>query len=408
MTSFSRKYLFAISCIAFFINSAVSSDYVPVYLWQTNKATNNVPALPHVSSETFTELLRERLGKDTIVVSFVEPNLSPEDFSAVTASGEQVFSQLSQLRSGASTAYLPLVQEPVSALQKLFADDIATVQAQDFEVNSVKTAAIIVDLNDIGDDEDRATMLARHDKTIADIYIQLSKKYTNVVALFTAFEASWVTPEDVLNRKVRDTQQGVNPKADEDGVSWVVKDDRLLMYTSEASKLTLDGTDFIIDEQYSVTSQDPQDGTFTVRIKKAAGDPETELTFNIGRGYWALTNITVEQGGKNITLRTKKINPPASFSYQCTSQVFADSTGKNKWTLKNWQVQPFVNEQNHTAFGDPYFCVGFTSVPIWSGLFVTFILATIMAVGLMMMLDMKTMDRFDDPKGKTIIVNTSE
>lgn len=72
------------------------------------------------------------------------------------------------------------------------------------------------------------------------------------------------------------------------------------------------------------------------------------------------------------------------------------------------QIQPF-NSTNHTyAFGDAYDCVGFTTAPIWSGLFVTFILVLIMTFGLTMMMEIKTMDRFDDPKGKTITVNVSE
>lgn len=71
------------------------------------------------------------------------------------------------------------------------------------------------------------------------------------------------------------------------------------------------------------------------------------------------------------------------------------------------QVQAYAVQHN-SSFGDAYDCVGFTSAPIWSGLFVTFILALIMTFGLTMMMDIKTMDRFDDPKGKTITVNVSE
>ena len=67
-----------------------------------------------------------------------------------------------------------------------------------------------------------------------------------------------------------------------------------------------------------------------------------------------------------------------------------------------------MNNTNTSQFGDPIYCIGFTSAPIWSGIFVTFILVTIMSIGLSMMMDIKTMDRFDDPKGKTITINVSE
>jgi len=36
------------------------------------------------------------------------------------------------------------------------------------------------------------------------------------------------------------------------------------------------------------------------------------------------------------------------------------------------------------------------------------ILSIILAFGLVMIIDIKTMDMFDDPKGKTITINTSE
>ncbi|KOB75241.1 putative vacuolar ATP synthase subunit S1 [Operophtera brumata] len=60
------------------------------------------------------------------------------------------------------------------------------------------------------------------------------------------------------------------------------------------------------------------------------------------------------------------------------------------------------------VFGDSFHCVGFFSAPIWSGLFVVFILLSITFYGILMMMDIRTMDRFDDPKGKTITINAGE
>jgi len=59
-------------------------------------------------------------------------------------------------------------------------------------------------------------------------------------------------------------------------------------------------------------------------------------------------------------------------------------------------------------FGSAYDCVYFFTAAIWSGIFVFTILAMIMASGLVMIIDIRTMDMFDDPKGKTITINTSE
>lgn len=52
--------------------------------------------------------------------------------------------------------------------------------------------------------------------------------------------------------------------------------------------------------------------------------------------------------------------------------------------------------------------VTFFTIPILSGLFVTSLLVTIVLLGLSMIFDIKTMDQFDDPKGKTVTINASE
>ena len=59
-------------------------------------------------------------------------------------------------------------------------------------------------------------------------------------------------------------------------------------------------------------------------------------------------------------------------------------------------------------FGQPDDCVGVFTIPILSGIVVTLLLLAILAYGIGMMANITTMDRFDDPKGKTITVNVSE
>lgn len=53
-------------------------------------------------------------------------------------------------------------------------------------------------------------------------------------------------------------------------------------------------------------------------------------------------------------------------------------------------------------------CVPFFTIPIWSGLLVTFLLLFIVAWGIDMMMNIHTMDRFDDPKGKPLVFNAQE
>ncbi|KAA0198193.1 hypothetical protein HAZT_HAZT004096 [Hyalella azteca] len=55
-------------------------------------------------------------------------------------------------------------------------------------------------------------------------------------------------------------------------------------------------------------------------------------------------------------------------------------------------------------FSPTWDCVGFFTIGIWSGLLASLLAVFILAVGLGMLANIKTMDRFDDPKGKTIFV----
>lgn len=120
-------------------------------------------------------------------------------------------------------------------------------------------------------------------------------------------------------------------------------------------------------------------------------------------GYYTLTKVNYEPG--NIELRTTRdISFPFSFSYHCSPKtVFANGT--TYLSITDMQVQ--VDHKNAT-FSDAYDCVGFTSIPIWTGIFVTAILGLIMIWALTMIMDIRTMDRFDDPKGKTITISSAE
>lgn len=121
-------------------------------------------------------------------------------------------------------------------------------------------------------------------------------------------------------------------------------------------------------------------------------------------GYYTLSKVNYEIDNKVESLLTKRdISFPFNFSYHCSPQtVFTNDS--IYLSIMEMQVQIDSN----ATFNDAYDCVGFTSIPIWTGIFVTIILGLIMIWALIMIMDIRTMDRFDDPKGKTITISTSE
>lgn len=134
------------------------------------------------------------------------------------------------------------------------------------------------------------------------------------------------------------------------------------------------------------------------------GSMTLEFFFQIKSvGYYTLTKVTYKT--PNVELRTKRdISFPFKFSYHCSPRtVFANGTTYLSITEMQVQIDP-----KNATFSEAYDCVGFTSIPIWTGIFVTAILGLIMVWALTMIMDIRTMDRFDDPKGKTITISSAE
>ena len=57
-----------------------------------------------------------------------------------------------------------------------------------------------------------------------------------------------------------------------------------------------------------------------------------------------------------------------------------------------------------SSFSDAWDCVGFFSIGVWASLLVTLLAVIVLTIGLFVLSDIKTMDRFDDPKGKSIMI----
>lgn len=73
-------------------------------------------------------------------------------------------------------------------------------------------------------------------------------------------------------------------------------------------------------------------------------------------------------------------------------------------TLKRLQLYP----QEGESFPESYDCATWFTSTLWVGTVVSIFYIFILFVAVLYLLDVKTNDRFDDPKGKTITVNVSE
>jgi V-type H+-transporting ATPase S1 subunit len=145
--------------------------------------------------------------------------------------------------------------------------------------------------------------------------------------------------------------------------------------------------------------------------------------FTEKNSYWRATSADVDLHSgdgtwNNHTLTLAKwidLSVPLGKSYSCTPPLnyyenITTKVGINL-ILNGVQVEAFINRdgsENSGKFSDSWDCVGFFTIGIWAGLLSTLLLVFILTIGLAMLADIKTMDRFDDPKGKTIFVPNTQ
>jgi len=420
-----RRFGFEIlfCCFVLLVSGSYGADFVPVFVWESSKPTDvkiTSPALKKYSTDEFADFFVNKLSlfsKKPLVVVFTEENLSVEDFSWQDLTESSAFPYLeSVITRAANVDFLPSVDNPIRALRRL--DKLGykwqTVQDPDtMTVPELGGVVMEVKLEDAKGDEDRPDFLRRHDKIISRVYSRLVSQRDNVVGVYTGRFNSWIEPENepVLHRVRRLLAESTT-----NATSLLLNTSNTLIYASNKPNLTVSGVSSNLTLlQTSVTKKET--ATFQSARAKFSTNSSDQIILEFffynstsSIGYWSLENVTYSVNSPNRTDEIPltpefSIIAPVTFSYHCSSKTVFQGTNVTL-TLENFQAQPYMDKS--AAFGDAYNCEPFFTPPIWSGIFVTSILALIMIWGLVMIMDIRTMDQFDDPKGKTITVNVAE
>lgn len=172
------------------------------------------------------------------------------------------------------------------------------------------------------------------------------------------------------------------------------------------------GTEPIVDVDISALAVNVQQNASDVHlmgVKLTAGTEIFDMLIELSGGTWFVQKF--EYKGRRFFPVGGRISAYDGKSYGCIELILSDA--RTLIRFEDVQIQPlFHPDEEHKAierFADrANDCTGFFSPAIWGALFVVIILLSIMTVGITMMLDIKTMDRFDDPKGKTITINAQE
>ncbi|XP_077468548.1 ATPase H+ transporting accessory protein 1a [Stigmatopora argus] len=136
------------------------------------------------------------------------------------------------------------------------------------------------------------------------------------------------------------------------------------------------------------------------------------------RRWFTLDAVELEYDGTKATFNgSRNIYAPAEYSYRCESvssfrwpQLVPRSSKDpaNQWrvSFEDFQIQGFNVSGGKFSYASD--CAGFFSPGIWMGLMTSLLMVLVLTYGLHMIMQLHTMDRFDDPKGPAISVPQTE
>uniref|UniRef100_A0A182P5S7 V-type proton ATPase subunit S1/VOA1 transmembrane domain-containing protein n=1 Tax=Anopheles epiroticus TaxID=199890 RepID=A0A182P5S7_9DIPT len=368
---------------------AARASSVPVFVWGKPSVTY-VPALSRYTSSEFAALVEAQIDEKTFTIVFAEDRLSAENLSQCKLKTQTCFKNLQKLER---KSYLPSVEEPLSVLEGSNAQSVQLRADGTLSERIVPQAGGIVIVNLSGDD------FASHDALIDALYGRLHKEYPNMVAIYTG-----KTPSFSYSSLVRKTRQ-----AEPEPVKETLMIDGFLMVYEKFMFGQADAAELTVAKLTQATKVENTTSE-AMQIQLTGAGAQVDLFFLLTQGSWEITGVRFDN--QDYYLR-HRVHVNQHFSYSCNQWEYYSTDLQKKIVFEEVQLQPFWPGADGTPpvsnrFGDAWYCVGFTTGGILSGLFLVLIFIIIGSYGIAWMMDIRTMDRFDDPKGKTITVSAAE
>lgn len=167
---------------------------------------------------------------------------------------------------------------------------------------------------------------------------------------------------------------------------------------------TYNFTELTVDAKKANVTGDLWD---VVEVDIKGGTPAIDVKLEISQSamHWKLSKVTYDS--KEYPMIDVGANWP--LSYACNEISVFHYNNPAVLIFTGFQIEPnFIKDHKILSYGYANNCTGFFSAVIWGALFVIFLLIGILAIGLSFIMDINTMDRFDDPKGKTITINAAD
>ncbi|KAL3285819.1 hypothetical protein HHI36_000341, partial [Cryptolaemus montrouzieri] len=351
---------------------------------------DNYFPLQIISQDSFEMILTKKSEEKPIIIVFLEETLSPEDFSLRSDDGSTVFPTLSTFVDLFKVSYLPYAENPVESIQKIpksfrNIDEMAVFRNSSLYLNEV----IIFSLNDSRNNETRKDMFSRHDCTIFRLHSLLLQLQENILAIYTARHEMRSSVQHLSYHRSKKLLQAMSKAKPP-----IISDKNLLIVSSKDTTYSTNNGLSFISVSLSQTNFSINNKSITFILE--GNNVTVMFSILFDSGYWKIPEVTLN-GDKTIF---EKVEVPLKFSYHCTNFILKKKDNKTILIFPGFQIQPFEVGSNEPKFGPAYDCTGYVTIPILNGLFISAILLIILFYGLISMMNIETMDRFDDPSKK--------
>ncbi|XP_046561178.1 V-type proton ATPase subunit S1-like [Haliotis rubra] len=432
--------------------AVITADKVPVLMWSQSRPLHDLPqafAGNSIDGQTFHQKylspLTSKQGHS--VVAFVQDKLHMEDFSKYADvynpfSDGGAFKNIKNLMDDNFSVNLPAVHSPkdvIDSLMKEFKGRVHSVSSPEhvsgLKMEKDKSYLILVLLPATGQkNEEKA--ISKNDEKVGEIVKALNKRSIDYTALFTGERAERDTKATFKGRHLLENPDNVtgifaNVSGEmyfySRGIQVVIvqrgaddKNTRTVIdfpkesgaYSSNESSWVNNTATFVLSTDNAVSNTTAEDH-FQVMFKFTAVknvDRWTAVNFTLSVTNTS-SNSEVIVDEQDMSLKDTEMAMPPIFSYHCSDLTLypMNKTNDKEYALLKFdglQFQPFGVRNDQ--FSEAWDCVGFFTTPILMGLVPVGIFTVILFMGMYMISQLSTMDRFDDPKGKTITVNVNE
>lgn len=406
-----------------------TKDHVPVLIWNTSQAQGSVPSVSALQYITYGSFQSKYLAsfKPNNILLFLQDALSIEDLTSHTTELHHI---KDWMESGHSL-FLPNVEDASHLVHDLPAHGYNVVKLDHDAGLNLKQEdknLVVIELPSTLTNPSRRRAMQKADEVMENVISKIGAQ-RDFTIIFTGKKPSVEERNDQFESRVRVSR---SLQATAEPIKGFHLANCTKMFLRKNITLNLfKGNPPVLDNSIEIPEEsaanedtgDCQAESATLFVKynnvKIGNIVYSKINlsfrFTMKRGSWILEDVLASFDTSLIRaafmLENDMDKVPVGMSFACSEKYILSGNdtiqdySKMEIVIERFQMQAF---QTLPRFDGAWDCVGFFTVPIWCGLLITLLLVVILTMGLFMLSDIKTMDRFDDPKGQPIMVPNSE